>query len=109
MDSSESSKAGGPWDRVHELRRAGRPAEALAALEAGAAADGDPDRAMRRLRALLVADLALERETAGDWEGAERLLVEAVADAPRFPDLHHRLGMARLARGGRAEARAAFT
>jgi hypothetical protein len=86
------------WDEALALRRAGRPAEALEALARGAGT-GPGARAhpeTRKLRGLLHADQAQEREAAGDIEGTAALLLSALADAPSFPDLHHRLGLARL-------------
>ena len=86
------------WDEVLALRRAGRPARALEALaqlaEGDARAAGHAEFA--RLRGLLHADLAHERELRGDVEGAAAFLLRAIADAPRFPDLHFRLGALRL-------------
>jgi tetratricopeptide (TPR) repeat protein len=86
------------WDEVLALRRAGRPARALEALahlaEGDARAAGHSEFA--RLRGLLHADLAHERELRGDVEGAAAFLLRAIADAPRFPDLHFRLGTLRL-------------
>ena len=98
------------WDDVTRLRRAGRPGEAMAALEARAAAD--PALAAhgqtRALRALLAADLGEMRLAAGDLPDAVALYERAVAEAPRFPDLHHRLGLARLRSLDTKGARAAF-
>src|SRR5689334_16864718 len=86
------------WDEVLALRRAGRPGRALEAL--ALLAEGDPASAghaeFARLRGLLHADLAHERELRGDIEGAAAFLLKAIADAPKFPDLHFRLGIARL-------------
>jgi tetratricopeptide (TPR) repeat protein len=98
------------WDEVLALRRAGRPARALEAL--AHLAESDPPAARHaeflRLRGLLHADLAHEREVRGDVEGAAAFLLRAIADAPRFPDLHFRLGMARLRLRDVAGARAGF-
>jgi tetratricopeptide (TPR) repeat protein len=86
------------WDEVLALRRAGRPAKALESL--AHLAEADPTSAghaeFSRLRGLLHADLAHEREVRGDVEGSAAFLLKAIADAPRFPDLHFRLGIARL-------------
>jgi tetratricopeptide (TPR) repeat protein len=86
------------WDEVLALRRAGRPARALETL--AKLAETDPATAghaeFARLRGLLHADLAHERELRGDVEGAAAFLQKAIEDAPRFPDLHFRLGVARL-------------
>jgi tetratricopeptide (TPR) repeat protein len=98
------------WDEVLALRRAGRPEEARAALERLCAADqGVREHGqMRGLRALIHADLADLRALAGDVDEAIRLLEQALADAPRFPDLHHRLGLQRLRARDVRGARAAF-
>lgn len=98
------------WDEVLALRRAGRPARALESLarlaEADKAAGGHPE--FLRLRGLLHADLAHEREVRGDVEGAAAFLLRAIADAPRFPDLRFRLGLAQLRLGDLKGARASF-
>jgi tetratricopeptide (TPR) repeat protein len=98
-DPEPSDRPADPvWDEVLALRRAGRPARALESLarlaESDAASGGHAEFA--RLRGLLHADLAHEREVRGDVEGAAAFLLKAIADAPRFPDLHFRLGVARL-------------
>ena len=98
------------WDEVLALRRAGRPAKALEAL--AKLAEADPASAghaeFSRLRGLLHADLAHEREVRGDVEGSAAFLLKAIADAPRFPDLHFRLGIARLRLRDVAGAREGF-
>ena len=98
------------WDEVLALRRAGRPAHALESL--ARLAESDPvaggHAEFLRLRGLLHADLAHERELRGDIEGTAAFLLRAIADAPRFPDLHVRLGMARLWLRDVASARASF-
>jgi len=98
------------WDEVTRLRRTGRAAEGMAALEERAAADpaflDHPQT--RALRALLAADLGDARLAAGDVPEAVALFERAVADAPRFPDLHHRLGVARLRARDPKGARSAF-
>ncbi len=98
------------WDEVLALRRAGRPARALEAL--ALLAESDPASAghaeFSRLRGLIHADLAHEREVRGDFEGAATFLTKAIADAPRFPDLRFRLGMSRLRVGDPVGARAEF-
>ena len=98
------------WDEALALRRVGRPADALQALARGAGTGpgGQAHPETRKLRALLHADQAQEREIAGDVEGAAALLLSALADAPGFPDLHHRLGLARLRLLDLEGARAAF-
>ncbi len=103
--------AEGPaWDEVLALRRAGRPNEARAALDRLCAAD--PRAAghaqVRGLRALIGADLADARALGGDVAEAIVLLEQAVVEAPRFPDLHHRLGVLRLRGRDTRGARAAF-
>lgn len=110
IDPEPDEESAPPWDEVLALRRAGRPEEARAALERLVVAD--PRLAeqgqVRALRALLAADLAEARALAGDVAAAAELLEQALVDAPRFPDLHHRLGLLRLrARDPRA-ARASF-
>ena len=98
------------WDEVLALRRAGRPARALEALarlaEADPAAAGHAE--FTRLRGLLHADLAHEREVRGDVEGSAAFLLKAIADAPRVPDLHFRLGVARLRLRDPQSARKSF-
>lgn len=109
---SEEPIAGeGPaWDEVLALRRAGRPEDARAALERLCAAD--PRAAehgqTRALRALIHGDLAEARALAGGVTEAIELLEQATADAPRFPDLHHRLGLLRLRQRDTRGARASF-
>ncbi len=86
------------WDEALALQRAGQPERALAALERAVAADPDLARhpEMKRLQARLHGDLAHAREAAGDAEGAAARLLTAIDLAPDFPDLHHRLGLARF-------------
>jgi protein O-GlcNAc transferase len=109
---SEEPIAGeGPaWDEVLALRRAGRPEDARAALERLCAQD--PRTAdhgqTRALRALIASDLAEVRARSGDVAGGVELLEQATADAPRFPDLHHRLGLLRLRQRDVRGARASF-
>src|SRR5687768_18304622 len=97
---SEEPIAGeGPaWDEVLALRRAGRPEEARAALERLCATDSRAAEhgQTRALRALITADLAEARALSGSVNEAIELLEQATVDAPRFPDLHHRLGVLRL-------------
>jgi len=101
---------GPAWDEVLALRRAGRPEEAKAALDR--LCGSDPRTLehvqVRGLRALIVADLSETRSMAGDVVGAIALLEQALVDAPRFPDLHHRLGLLRLRARDVRGARAAF-
>ncbi len=110
MDEPGIHDEGPVWDAVTRLRRAGRPAEGLAALEAHATAEPAlrEHPQTRVLRALLVADIGDQSLAAGDVAGALALFERAVADAPRFPDLHHRLGVARLRALDPGGARAAF-
>jgi tetratricopeptide (TPR) repeat protein len=98
------------WDEVLALRRAGRPEEARAALERLAGTDPRvADHGQTRvLRALIAADLAERRARAGGVGEAITLLEQAVVDAPRFPDLHHRLGLLRLRARDNRGARASF-
>ena len=118
MDDPGLHDEGPLWDEVTRLRRTGRPAEGLAALEAHAAADPRCSSIRRPASCArsCVADLGDPRLAAGDVPEAVALFERAVADAPRFPDLHHRLGVARLrarrpqgrprrVRGGRAAGR----
>jgi tetratricopeptide (TPR) repeat protein len=110
-DPTLPDDAEGPaWDEVLSLRRAGRPEEALAALDRLC---GDDPRAaehgqVRGLRALIGADLADARVLAGQLAEGIGLLEQALVDAPRFPDLHHRLGVLRLRDRDVRGARAAF-
>ena len=110
MESHDSEPAGPAWDEVLARRRAGRPDEALEALERLCAAE--PRTAehgqTRALRALIAADLAEARAVAGDVPGAIALLEQGLADAPRFPDLHYRLGVLRLRARDVRGARDAF-
>ena len=98
------------WDEVLALRRAGRASDALEAL--ARLAEDHPGSAQhkesRQLRALLHADLAAGREAAGHPREASELLERALIDAPSFPDLHHRLGVARARLGDKKGARVAF-
>ncbi len=110
MDDSSTPAEGPLWDEITRLRRAGCPAEAMAALEAQAA--GDPVLAAhgqtRALRALLAGDLGDLRLASGAIPEAIAHFERAVVDAPRFPDLHHRLGVARLKARDTKGARGAF-
>jgi tetratricopeptide (TPR) repeat protein len=98
------------WDEVLSLRRAGLASDALEAL--ARLAEDHPGSAhhkeSRQLRALLHADLAAAQEAAGHPREAAELLEKALTDAPAFPDLQHRLGVARARSGDRRGARAAF-
>jgi tetratricopeptide (TPR) repeat protein len=98
------------WDEALALQRAGQPERALAALARLTAAEPRLARhpELKRLSARVHADLALEREIVDDVEGAAAHLLTAIDGAPEFPDLHHRLGVARLKLRDVAGARAAF-
>lgn len=98
------------WDEALSLRRAGRPAEALEALERWIAEEPSAREhvEIRKLRALLHADRASEADRTGHPTAAVEWLERAIADAPDFPDLHHKLGGARLRAGDPRGARAAF-
>src|SRR5258708_2481264 len=98
------------WDEALALQRAGKPAQALEALDRMARArKGFAEHAeRRRLKALLHADLAHAREARGDVQGAASHLVAATESAPEFPDLFHRLGVARLRLSDPRGAREAF-
>jgi tetratricopeptide (TPR) repeat protein len=98
------------WDEVLSCRRAGRPDEALVALERLCAADPRvlEHGQTRALRALIFADQAEARLRLGEFEAAAELLEQALVDAPRFPDLHHRLGVLRLRARDVRGARDAF-
>ena len=96
----------GTWDDVFRLRRSGRPAEALTALEAvWKRADGTLSVAASRLRASLLGQLADTATREGHPVEAERLLRAALGDAPRFPDLHYRYGRVRASEGDERAAR----
>jgi tetratricopeptide (TPR) repeat protein len=110
MDELEPLDEGPAWDEVLALRRAGRPEDALDALERLCAADprAGAHGQTRALRALLIADQADSLARAGDVLGATVLLEQALLDAPRFPDLHHRLGLMRMRGRDPRGARASF-
>lgn len=103
------SQEGSNWDDVFRLRRAGRPAEALAALESvWRRADGTLSPAATRLRASLLGQLSDEASAADRAAEARHLLDRALADAARFPDLHYRDGCLRRRAGDLADARRAW-
>jgi len=110
----EPRKGNGPaepaWDEALALQRAGQPERALAALERFAEGEDALARhpELTRLRARIHGDIAHARESAGDVEGAAARLLLALDQAPDFPDLHHRLGVARLKLRDFEGARAAF-
>src|SRR5947209_5026404 len=113
-DRAAAARAPGPaepaWDEALALQRAGQPDRALAALERAAgecpALARHPET--ERLRARIHGDLAHACEARGDVEAAAARLAMALDCAPEFPDLHHRLGLARLKLRDFAGARAAF-
>ncbi len=97
------------WDDVFRLRRAGNPRQALEALEAvWLREDGTLSAAAARLRASLLGQMADQALLEGSVAEAERCLARALRDAPRFPDLYHRMGRLRWRAGETAEARRAF-
>lgn len=96
------------WDQVLRLRRAGRPAEALEALEGDRRESGAaPTTQLRRLRASLLGELARTAREAGDPATAIKHLDRAREDGG-FPDLSYERGLAHLVLGEREAARAAF-
>jgi len=96
----------GAWDDVFRLRRSGRPAEALNALESvWKREDGTLSVAASRLRASLLGQLADTSMAEGRTNEAERFLRAALGDAPRFPDLHYRYGRVRASEGDERAAR----
>jgi tetratricopeptide (TPR) repeat protein len=97
------------WDEVFRLRRAGRPAEALAALETvWLRQDGTLSPAATRLRANLLGQLSDEAALCGRAAEARHHLDRALAEAPRFPDLHYRDGRLKRCAGDLTEARRAW-
>jgi tetratricopeptide (TPR) repeat protein len=109
-DAAPTPGEAAPWDEALALQRAGRAQQALDALaREGAVRPGFTAHAeTRRLTARLHADLAHAHEARGDIEGAAAHLVAAAAAAPEFPDVFHRLGVARLRLSDLAGARDAF-
>jgi tetratricopeptide (TPR) repeat protein len=96
----------GEWDAVLRLARAGRPAQAIAALEGLWAAWGtSPSECARELHARLLGAVAA---AAGEGERALALLERALDDAPRLADLHWAKARLCRQRGDQAAARAAL-
>jgi tetratricopeptide (TPR) repeat protein len=96
------------WDQTLRLRRAGRPAEALQALELDLVDSGtQPTAKIRRLRASLLLELARAARSEGDTAAALGHLDRARTDGS-FPDLCYERGLVQLALGDREAARASF-
>jgi tetratricopeptide (TPR) repeat protein len=90
-----------------ELAKVGRHQEATEALVR--ALSRTPLHAQHRAAAVdALIQIASLAEAAGGRDQAEGALLEAARLAPRFADVHHRLGCARLAAGKRVEARGSF-
>jgi tetratricopeptide (TPR) repeat protein len=84
-----------PWDLVLHLARAGRPQEAVAALEGLWAAWGvSPSDCGRALLAGLLAEVAEEERAAGNLERALELIDRALGEVPAAAEL--RLARARI-------------
>jgi tetratricopeptide (TPR) repeat protein len=106
---SQSARANTIWDRVFRLRRAGRLADALGALDAEWPRMGnDKGNAEIALRASLYGEMARLMRQSAELSQAEALLRQALVAAPRFPDLHQQLGMVLLDASDLAGARVAF-
>jgi tetratricopeptide (TPR) repeat protein len=90
-----------------ELAKSGRHSQAVEALVRALAQT--PLHAQYRAAAVeALLQISRLAEAAGERDHAESALLEASRVAPRFADVHHRLGCVRLAAGKRLEARASF-